>query len=321
MNITFIGSGAIATAIGHILAIKNEHKIRLLSIEEDVIESINEHRINNKYFPNVKLRKTLKATSDKTILKDAYIIFLSIPSSQTVNYIKTNQSIINPDAILVNLAKGFGDENKTIVQCLKDVCSNPIATMKGPSFARDIINKQHTGLTVGAEDYKVFHELKDVFKKTNIYLDHSDDIIGVELLSILKNIYAIAMGIVDAHHDSPNLRFLVLTNAFREMRSLLIQFGGKEETLFNYCGFGDFGLTALNDLSRNRTLGLLIGKGFFSRDISDNVLLEGRIAVNVFCEEISKQNSLTDFHIINELYKVFNNGYDISKFLNNILED
>jgi len=320
-KIVFIGSGAIATAIGHILAIKNEHEIQLLSIEEDVIESINEHRINNKSFPNVKLRKTLKATSDKNILKDAYIIFLAIPSSQTVNYIKTNQAIINPDAILVNLAKGFGDDNKTIVQCLKDVCANPIATIKGPSFARDIINKQHTGLTVGTEKLEIYNELKEVFKSTNIYLDYSDDIIGVELLSILKNIYAIAMGIVDAHHDSPNLRFLVLTNAFKEMRSLLIQFGGKEETLFKYCGFGDFGLTALNDLSRNRTLGLLIGKGFFSKDISKNVLLEGQIAVNVFCEEISKQNSLTDHHIINELYKVFNNGYDISKFLTNILED
>ena len=87
-NIVFIGSGAIATAIGHILAIKNEHQIQLLSIEEDVIESINNNRINNKYFPNVKLRKTLKATSDKNILKDAYLIFLAIPSSS----IKTNCS-------------------------------------------------------------------------------------------------------------------------------------------------------------------------------------------------------------------------------------
>lgn len=318
-NIIFIGSGAIATAIGHILAIKNEHQIHLLSIEDDVIESINNFRINNKYFPNVKLRKTLRATSDKNVLTDAYIIFLAIPSSKTLDYIKQNQNIINPNAILVNLAKGFGDDNRTIVQCLKDVSNNPIATIKGPSFARDIINKLHTGLTVGTEDSEIFSTLKNVFKETNIYLDYSNDINGVELLSILKNIYAIAMGIVDAQHDSPNLRFLVLTNAFKEMRNLLIQFGGKEETLFKYCGFGDFGLTALNDLSRNRTLGLLIGKGFFSQDISDNVLLEGRIAVNVFCEEIAKKHSIDDFHIISELYKIFNKNKNVSAFVNAIL--
>jgi glycerol-3-phosphate dehydrogenase (NAD(P)+) len=112
---------------------------------------------------------------------------------------------------------------------------------------------------------------------------------------------------------------MILTNAFKEMKNLLLQFGGESETMFKYCGFGDFGLTALNDLSRNRTLGLLIGKGFFSQNISDKVLLEGHIAVNVFCEEISKRNSITDYYIIKELYKVLNNSYDISKFLNNIL--
>ena len=123
-NIVFIGSGAIATAIGQILAIKDEHSIKLLSIEEDVIESINNDRINNKYFPNVKLRRTLTATSDKNILKEADFIFLAIPSSQMVSYIKENHNIINPKATLINLAKGFGDDNKTIVECLKDACNN-----------------------------------------------------------------------------------------------------------------------------------------------------------------------------------------------------
>ena len=86
-----------------------------------------------------------------------------------------------------------------------------------------------------------------------------------------------------------------------------------------YCGYGDFSLTALNDLSRNRTLGLLIGKGFFTRDISDKVILEGKIAVNVFTEEISRSSGMEDYPIIGELYKVFNNGYDISAFVSRIL--
>ena len=91
--------------------------------------------------------------------------------------------------------------------------------------------------------------------------------------------------------------------------------------MFKYCGYGDFGLTALNDLSRNRTLGLLIGKGFFVDDISDKVVLEGKIAVNVFCNEISGSNSLNGkFPIISELYKLFNQEYDISKFVSNIIE-
>ncbi len=320
-NIVFIGSGAIATALGNVLASLNGDAVYLLSIEEEVIESINKKHVNIKYFPNVKLSHSLEAGADKTKLSSADIIFLAIPSSKTICYLKDNQKLFSKSAIIVNLAKGFGNDNKTIVESMLEMFpDNPVASLKGPSFARDIINKLQTGLTVGTKNIAAFEELKNIFNDSHIYLDHSDDIIGVDLLSILKNIYAIAIGIIDAHYNSPNLRFMVLTNAFKEMRSLLLQFGGKEETLYKYCGIGDFGLTALNDLSRNRTLGLLIGKGFFSKDISDNVLLEGKIAVNVFCEEISKQNSLTNYHIINELYKVFNNNYDSSKFLNNILK-
>lgn len=109
---------------------------------------------------------------------------------------------------------------------------------------------------------------------------------GVEILSILKNIYAIVIGIVDAHFNSPNLRSLVLTKSFSEMRDILTLMGGKQETMFKSCGIGDFTHTALNDLSRNRTLGLLIGKGFFTEHVSHELVLEGRNAVNILYQEL-----------------------------------
>ena len=128
------------------------------------------------------------------------------------------------------------------------------------------------------------------------------------------------VGIVDAHFDSPNLRSLILTKAINEMRFIIGKFGGEEVTMFNYCGFGDFTLTALNDLSRNRTLGLLIGKGFFTDYISEKVVLEGKVAVNVFVEEIAKKRGIkTKNLMLKELYKVFNDQkYDINNFVSNI---
>ncbi len=320
-KITFIGSGSIATALANVIAANTTDSIYLLSIEEDVIESINTNHNNNKYFPFIQLNHNIVATSNIAILKDSDIIFLALPSSEVLNYYRINKDFFNKTAILINLAKGFGDDRRTIIQSLENICKNPLATLKGPSFARDIINNFHTGLTLGINDLDITPKMKEIFKGTNIHLDYSQDILGVELISILKNIYAIVMGIVDAHYNSPNLRFMILTNAFQEMRHVLKQYGGKEETLFNYCGFGDFGLTALNDLSRNRTMGLLIGKGFLTKDISDQVLLEGRIAVNVFCEEISKKHSLADFHIISELYKVFYKDLKVTSFVNSILNN
>ncbi len=192
--------------------------------------------------------------------------------------------------------------------------------MKGPSFAREIINRIPTGFTIGCIEKTVGDDLQSVFNGTTIYIDRSDDIEGVEILSILKNIYAICLGIVDAHFNSPNIRFLVLTKAFNEMRKILLRFHGKEETIFRYCGYGDFTLTALNDLSRNRTLGLLIGKGFFTEHVSHELVLEGKVAVNVFYEEISKfMDVKKEFPIITELYKIFNTEYDVSAFVSNLL--
>ncbi|MCP4552298.1 MAG: NAD(P)-binding domain-containing protein [Bacteroidetes bacterium] len=321
MKVSFVGSGSIATAIANTISQKMVNPVHLISIEKDVIDSINSSHRNKKYFPFILLNHNIKATADISALKNSDLIFLALPSTEVINYVRKNKKLINNNAILINLAKGFGDEHRTIIECLEKTCSNPLATLKGPTFARDVINNFHTGITLGTNDELAKRTITELFKGTCIHLDYSTDILGVELISILKNIYAIVMGIVDAHYNSPNLRFMVLTNAFQEMRSILKQFGGKEETLFNYCGFGDFGLTALNDLSRNRTMGLLIGKGFLTKDISDKILLEGRVAVNVFCKEISKKHSLESYHIISELYNVFYKNQNVTSFVNAILNN
>lgn len=318
-KIVFIGAGAIGTSLGNSLA-KNPHlDITLVSIEDEVVSSINEHHINRKYFPGIQLDSRLKATLSTDPVLDAEFIFMAIPSVETVKYLNEHQAIIPPEAIIVNLAKGFGEHNCTIIKCVREFLSNQVVTMKGPTFARDIINNQPTGFTVGSHDPQLFPRFAALFANTNIYLDFSTDIQGVEILSILKNIYAIVSGITDASFDAPNLRSLVLTKAFKEMRNILVEFGSDENTMFKYCGFGDFTLTALNDLSRNRTLGLLIGKGFFTREMSDRVVLEGKIAVNVLVEVMAKRKLDSRFPILHELHKVFNDHYDLSQFVNRIL--
>jgi glycerol-3-phosphate dehydrogenase (NAD(P)+) len=319
-KICVIGAGAIGTALAHEMATNSMLQVSLWSIEQAVIADIQEKRINTKYFPKIKLHKAIQATTNDGCMLHADVIFLAIPSVAVLGFVQEKMKIINPEAIIVNLAKGFCPQNRLITDCLKSISNNPIVTMKGPSFARDLINNQPTAFTLGSDDNVHFQLFDAIFRDTCIYIDHTTDIRGVELASILKNIYAIAIGIVDANFDSPNLRSLVLTRAMNEMRRLLIRFGGQESTMFNYCGFGDFTLTALNDLSRNRTLGLLIGKGFFTADISQKVVLEGRIAVNVFVDELLAGVDISqDYPIMAELHKVFNADYDVSVYISKIL--
>ena len=320
-KVVFVGSGAIGTAIGNVLARKGMHDVTLLSIEQEVVDSINEQRLNIAYFPNVKLSRNLKATTDINILTEADVVFMAIPSTAVVDYLFENKKYLNPRSIIVNLAKGFGKDDKLIPDCVNTFLVNPLITMKGPSFAREIINRQETGFTLASYTNEHFEEVADLFENTNICFDYSNDMVGVEYASILKNIYAIIIGMLDANYDSANMRSLIITKAINEMRSLLINFGGKDITMFNYCGFGDFSLTALNDMSRNRTLGLLIGKGFFNSGISEKVVLEGRIAVDVFYQKVQDSHiDVNAYPLMSELYHVFNDSdYPTKKFVKNIL--
>ena len=120
---------------------------------------------------------------------------------------------------------------------------------------------------------------------------------------MLKNIYAVVLGVVDAKYNSPNTRFMILTKSFSEVRVLLRSLGGADDTLFLACGFGDLCLTSLNDLSRNRTLGLLIGKGFFSADYKSNsVILEGLNAIEMF-HNLADETLNKALPIFNKLYR------------------
>jgi glycerol-3-phosphate dehydrogenase (NAD(P)+) len=319
-NIIILGGGSIGTAIGNSLAERVDLYVRILSIEEEVVKSISVEHINHKYFPNLRLNEKLEATSDEDCLKVAQIILIAIPSVAVIHYLKRLEPLIPSNAVLVNLAKGFGNNQMLISDCIKEILPNPIAALKGPSFAREILTNTPTSFTLASVDELVIKHVSVIFEKTNLYVDHSTDIQGVEILSILKNIYAIIIGIVDAHFNSPNLRFMIFTKAFNEMRQILLHFGGKEETMFNYCGIGDFGLTALNDLSRNRTLGLLIGKGFFTEDISGKVVLEGRIAMNVFLQKLKDDRvEPRQFQLMSELESIFEGRNDVSGFVNKII--
>ena len=125
-KIVFIGSGAIATAIGDVLATKNKDEIYLLSIENEVIEMINTRHVNTSYFPKCRLSDNLKATGDKNVLLEANVIFLAMPSSAVVDYIKENKDFFNPTALVVNLAKGFGNGGEIIPDSIKTLIYNPL---------------------------------------------------------------------------------------------------------------------------------------------------------------------------------------------------
>ena len=308
MNIIVLGAGTFGTAIANELSVNTFNKVLLYSRNQKKVDEINFQNTNRSCFPNKHLNKKLKATCDKNTISNADIILIALPSNVIIENLSSLKPDLPKDVLLVNLSKGLLSGGITIVESIKNELGiDNIVTLKGPSFAVEVMEHADTLLTLGYTTSKQYSLIKEIVQDTALHLDFTTDIRGVEVLSVLKNIYALVLGVVDAKYNSPNTRFMILTKAFSEIRILLRSLGGSDDTLFLACGFGDLCMTSLNDLSRNRTLGLLIGKGFFNADYKSNsLILEGLNAIEMFHDLLDKKHN-KDLPIFHKLYDYFSN--------------
>jgi len=306
MNILVLGGGSFGTAIANELSVNTENNVVLFSRSQKKVDEINSFHTNRSYFPNKHLTKFLSATSDKNEIKKADVVFIALPSNVIIERFLVLQSYFNEEALFVNLSKGLFPEGLTIVESIqKKLGIMNIVSLKGPSFAVEVMEHADTLLTLGYSTHQQYEIINKIIKNTSLHIDCTTDIRGVEVLSVLKNIYALVLGVVDAKYNSPNTRFMILTKAFSETRMLLKSLGGADDTLFLSCGFGDLCMTSLNDLSRNRTLGLLIGKGFFSSEYKSNsVILEGLNAVNLV-HGLPLDHIVDNLPLLNKLHSFF----------------
>ena len=308
MNIIVLGAGSFGTAIANELSINKRNNVTLFSRSKEKVYEINSLHTNESCFSNKHLNEKLEASSDKNIIKKADVIFIALPSSVIIETLLRLKSYYKKDVLFVNLSKGLFEGGVTIVDSIKEILNTDnVVTLKGPSFAVEIMEHADTLLTLGYKTEQQYVVINKIVENTSIHLDYTTDIRGVELLSVLKNIYALVLGVIDAKYNSPNTRFMILTKAFSEVRVLLCSLEGDEDTLFLACGFGDLCMTSLNDLSRNRTLGLLIGKGFFNADYKSNsIILEGLNAIYMLYD-LTEQDVIKKLPLLDKLYNYFLN--------------
>ncbi|MDR0438066.1 MAG: hypothetical protein LBH22_07195 [Bacteroidales bacterium] len=315
MNTAILGAGTFGTALAN--AINSESEVTVYTIEADVVEDINTNRKNSKYFPNKKLPKHIKATTNFADIANSELVFIAIPSSAIKVFFDNHK--FKDGTILVNGAKGFAHDDVLISTYISTKLPNcRVCSMKGASFASEMIFEIPTAFTLACESRETYGTIRSVLCDDLIVTEFFTDINSVEYLSLFKNVYAIVMGITDAYYNSPNVRFLVFTKILNEIRLLMKHFDVNPETLFKYCGIGDLSLTALNDLSRNRTLGLFIGKGFFDTSISNNVTLEGIRALDNILSNISETNH-AEYPIIQQLQRLLQHKTSVKSFINRII--
>jgi glycerol-3-phosphate dehydrogenase (NAD(P)+) len=260
-----VGLGNWGTALAEHLA-RQGYPVRAWDRDAEVVRGIQESGRNPKYQSHVQLSPALQATEKISELWSAEVLLIVIPSAALADFVCTLQADTNVIAarFIVSAVKGFEPQSlKTPIQYFREstAFSGAYAVLSGPSFAADIILQKPCGLVAAAEDAEAARYIAELFSSESMRVYTSTDITGVELGGILKNVIAIAVGISDGLELGDSARAGLVTRGLAEMVRLAETLGAKKETLFGLSGLGDLVMTATCDTSRNRTVGLRLGRG------------------------------------------------------------
>lgn len=284
-RIAVMGSGAWGTAIALSLASRSGHELTLWSHAPEVSESIRERGVNP-FLSGFPIPKSIRATSSvHDALTDAEIVVSVMPSHHVRASYEQFAAYLKPEHLLVSATKGIEDVTLLRVsEVMTQVLGAsgfrlPIGVLSGPSFAQEVAAGSPTAITIASEDAELASRVQREFGSQSLRLYTNDDVVGVELGGALKNVIAIAAGIVSGLGLGHNSAAALITRGIAETTRLAVACGGKRETLAGLSGIGDLVLTCTGSLSRNRTVGIELGKGRKLPEVLAG--LDGKVAEGV----------------------------------------
>ncbi len=307
MKVTILGSGAYGIALA-LMFNENKCDITLWEKFEEHAKQLRETRINDRVLPNVLIPKNIKIMSDlEESIKNSELIVIAIPAgfvdevaAELSKYIKKGQHIciatkgIEQDTCL------FIDD---VVQ--KYIKTKNIAAISGPSFAVDIANHVPIGLTLATKNKKTAALLHQGLENKTLKLRDTDDLVGTEICGSIKNVIAIAAGMIDGMGLPESTQAMLITESLHDIKELIKALGGDGKTILSFAGFGDLLLTCTSTKSRNFSFGRLIGSGT-SKDEIDNYINNTTIEGLYTLKSIHKliKNKKVDIPIIDLIHDI-----------------
>ena len=320
MKVGIFGTGAYGMALSSILA-SNQCDITMWTKFEDEKNNLETTRKNEKLLPNFKLDETIKLTNNvEYCIKDKDLLIIAIPAAFVSNlcdemapYIKNNHIIIATKGI----EQGTGLFISEIVESKLD--TKNIAVISGPSFAIDLISKMPAGLSLASKNEETITLAKQAFQNSYVRLRETDDIIGVEICGSIKNVIALASGILEGLKANESTKAMLITDAMHDMEAILDAFDCNKRTVLSYAGIGDLLLTCTSTKSRNFSFGKLIGEKP-PREVVDNYIKNNTIEGYYTLESIyqllkDKQVSIPIIDLIYEIIVEGNNPELLFSFL------
>ena len=291
-KIAVIGAGAWGTAIAIALGRKGTHDVQLWAYEKEVVESVNARHSNDLFLAGEMIPAAVHATSSlPEALTDAQFVVSVMPSHHTRRVWQQMKPHLTQDMLFVSATKGI--ENDTFLRMTEVIrqvlgegahsFSPRLGALSGPSFAKEVAQSHPTAIAVASTDSELTQTVQREFSDPLFRIYSNDDAVGVELGGALKNIIAIAAGVVDGLGLGYNTAAALITRGLAEITRLTVACGGRPETMAGLAGLGDLVLTCTGGLSRNRTVGVELGKGQKLDDIiagMHGMVAEGVLTTN-----------------------------------------
>lgn len=283
-EIAVVGAGAWGTGLAIVLGRKGTHRVRIWAHETEVCESIANKRVNESFLPGRPIPESVTAGNDlATVLAGAHIIVSVMPSQHCRRLFQRMRPLISPETLIVSATKGVEEGSllrmtEVIAEVLER--SHSLGALSGPSFAQEVARGDPTAITIASQDADLQRTVQREFSDSSFRIYTNSDVIGVELGGALKNIIAIAAGICDGLGFGHNSVAALITRGLAEMTRLAVACGGRAETMAGLAGLGDLVLTCTGGLSRNRSVGVELGRGKKLPDIIAG--MHGMVAEGVF---------------------------------------
>jgi glycerol-3-phosphate dehydrogenase (NAD(P)+) len=288
-EIAIVGAGAWGTALSIVAARGGNHRVRLWAYEPEVRESIATRRENTLFLPGQAIPENVAASNDfAEVLAGAHIVISVMPSHHCRRLFEAMRPWLRPDMLFVSATKGLEEQSllrmtDVIAQVVGGKFKPRIGALSGPSFAKEVARGDPSAVTIASPDAELTQGIQQELSDPRFRLYTNDDMVGVELGGALKNVIAIAAGVCDGLGLGHNSVAALITRGLAEITRLAVACGGQRETMSGLAGLGDLVLTCTGGLSRNRTVGVELGRGRKLPDIiagMHGMVAEGVLTTN-----------------------------------------
>jgi glycerol-3-phosphate dehydrogenase (NAD(P)+) len=320
-KIVVAGGGAFGTGLANVMSADQNADITLLMRNADHAADMQISRVNQSRLPNVKVPDGLKITSDMSCVEDADILLSVVPTGAQIEFAEKVRSHLKSSTPFVICSKGFDKKSGGLMSnSVRNLLpQHDVAVLSGPGFASDIAKGLPTAMALAAENLALAQNLSKALSRQTFRLYGSDDLVGVQTGGALKNVLAIASGIVMGAGLGESARASVIARGLAELSRYILFMGGKAETASGLSGLGDLVLTATSEQSRNYRFGIELGKGSSAESLvgPDKPLVEGANAAIAASAMSNRENIILP--ITNSVADIIQGRLDVAQAIQELL--